>query len=109
MHNDRALKPDDDLIPLGLLALELGESIDRAEGRFRDSVQLDDCLMRVVPAQAVRRFFAEKAEWKVRHEEERKKRLANTPQRRAPRGIRAEPGSTAAAIELMMAQERERQ
>jgi hypothetical protein len=89
-----------------VIAIEIGQSVDQVAHRFRDVVVLDDVGMRSVPADAARRFFTTRAEWKARHEEKARKRteeLARKTAKPAVVGAPAQEGAT--PFESMMAAE----
>ena len=52
-----------ELVPVALIAVEVGETPDGIAHRFADVLVLDDVGIRAVPVDAARRFFAERAEW----------------------------------------------
>ena len=51
-----------ELVPVALIAVEVGERPDVIAHRFGDVLVLDDIGMRAVPVDAARRFFAERAD-----------------------------------------------
>ena len=53
---------ENQLVPLALIALEVGEPMELVAHRFGDAVVLDDIGMRAVPAAVAREFFAARAE-----------------------------------------------
>jgi hypothetical protein len=60
----------EELVPLVLIAAEVGEPVELVVHRFGDDVQLDDVGMRVVSAAVARRFFTALAEQEARMQEQ---------------------------------------
>jgi hypothetical protein len=60
----------EELVPLVLIAAEVGEPVELVAHRFGDDVQLDDVGMRVVSAAVARRFFTALAEQEARMQEQ---------------------------------------
>lgn len=80
-----------DLVPIALIALEIGGSVDRLVRRFGAEVVVDDVGMRAVPAETARRFFAERAEREARIAEANAQRpKASVP---VPAGVPAVEGA----------------
>lgn len=100
---DRVLLPESDLIPLALIAAEIGEGVDRLALRFGEEVTVDDVGMRAVSASAAREFFTERAEQKARQEEAaRRRREERRPTDRRPAGLPAPEGAETGVEALMM-------
>ncbi len=86
----------EDLVPLSLVAAELGESIGTTEQRFVESVTVDDVGLRAVPAGVVREFFEEQKARQARVAERRQQQLENKkPTPVVPAGIPAVDDQTA--------------
>ena len=90
----------EDLVPLSLVAAELGESIGTTERRFHQSVTVDDVGLRAVPAGVVRAFFEDRAALQARAAERRKKAREGRRPVSVPVGIPA--GEDMSAFETMM-------
>jgi hypothetical protein len=83
MQNAEEFVHEESLVPLALIAIETGESVDMVAFRLGGAVELDDIGMQAVRADVARQFFAERAEQKVRAEEEFE-RLQEAASRDAP-------------------------
>lgn len=64
------------LIPLALIAVEISESVDWVANHFGDEVEYDDIGMRAISAAEARAFFAERADWQARIDEEQARQWA---------------------------------
>ncbi|HSJ34189.1 MAG TPA: hypothetical protein VLB85_03970 [Acidimicrobiia bacterium] len=94
-----------DLVPLAVIAVEVGQSVDKIGHRFAVAVVTDDIGLRAVPADAARRFFTERADWKARHEEQARRRAEEMASKKPvlPAGAPTQEGLT--AVEALMAAE----
>ncbi len=100
---ETVLLPESDLVPLALLAVEVGEPVDRIVPRFGDEITVDDVGMRAVSASATRRFFTERAEQKARQDEAaRRCREEKAPQPKPAPGVPAPEGAESGVEALMM-------
>ncbi len=92
---ETVLLPESDLIPLALIAIEVGESVDRLAHRF-DEVVEDDIGMRAVAASVAREFFHQRAERKSRRIAEQRRRTeeAAALKKVVPAGAPAQEGMT---------------
>ncbi|HUG08481.1 MAG TPA: hypothetical protein VMP13_06260 [Acidimicrobiia bacterium] len=81
MRNEQETPIESDLVPLGLIAVETGESVDRIAHRFGEAVMLDDVGMRAVSASVAREFFAERAAWQARQVEDARRRTEEAAKR----------------------------
>jgi hypothetical protein len=99
--NEQVLLPESDLIPLALVAAEVGETVDRMAYRFGDEVETDDVGMRSISASVARRFFTERAEQRARQEEQQRQRAGQKAQKPVVVGVPAVEG--ASAYESMLA------
>ncbi len=89
---ETVLLAEDDLIPIAIIAMEIGETVDRMVHRFGVEVETDDVGMRAVSATAARRFFTERAEQRARQEEPRRRRAAQKAQKPVLVGVPAVEG-----------------
>lgn len=90
-----AAPPESDLIPLALIAAEVGESVDRLAHRFGEAVTVDDIGMRAVRADVARQFFTGRAEWKAQHDEKARRRREELAEKSRPlAGVPAQEGMT---------------
>jgi hypothetical protein len=94
MNETETLQSESDLIPLGLIAAESGNTVAWVAIRFGDSVVLDDLGMRAINATEARAFFAERAEEKARRVEEQRRRAEEGRKRPVVVGVPAMEGVT---------------
>jgi hypothetical protein len=64
-----------ELVPVVLIALELGEPVELVTDHLGDAVQLDDLGMRAVPASVAKEFLAGRAEQAARIEDQGRRLL----------------------------------
>jgi hypothetical protein len=95
---------ENDLVPLALIAIELGEPVELVADRLRDVVRLDDVGMRVVPAAAARQFFFARAEQEARMADQARRIEQGLEPSPIPIGVPAQEGST--PLESLMAGDR---
>jgi hypothetical protein len=82
-----------DLVPLALIAAEIGESVGWVAHRFGEAVVVDDVGMRAVPVDAARAFFTERREWKERFYANAKRRAAEQGRNKVRvKGVPAQDG-----------------
>ena len=92
-----------DMIPIALIALELGTTADELTRRLGDDVQVDDVGFRCITKDSARRLFeardAALAEQRRQHEEWQRRYNEQATRIRATigKGIPATPGSSALA------------
>lgn len=93
---ETVLLPESDLIPLAMIAVEVGESVDRIAHRFDGEVVEDDIGMRAVAASVAREFFHQRAERKSRRIAEQRRRTeeAAALKKVVPAGAPAQEGMT---------------
>jgi hypothetical protein len=98
------------LVPLALIAIELGESVESVAHHFREVVRLDDAGMRAIPVEAARRFFTEQTQHRANLEEQ-SRRLQELEPQRLPAGIPFPQGAdpTMSAYEVMRSVDGERE
>ena len=90
---ETVLLPESDLIPLALIAAEIGETVGWVANRFGEAVTVDDVGMRAISPAEARAFFAERAEEKARRVEEQRRRGQEAAQKRpVVVGVPAQPG-----------------
>lgn len=91
---EQVLLPESDLIPLALIAAEVGETVDEIAYQFGGEVETDDVGIRSVTATAARRFFTERDEQRSQQEEQRSRRAAKKTPTPILAGVPAVEGLT---------------
>ena len=87
-----------ELVPISLIAAEIGETVGWVANHFGAAVTLDDLGLRSVAASVAREFFTDRREWKARQEEAHRRQAAEI-ERKYPKvrvaGVPAQDGLTA--------------
>jgi hypothetical protein len=88
-----------ELMPVALIAVEVGETPDAVAHRFREVLVLDDIGMRAVAVDVARRFFAERAEQaaEIRRRQAESMRRLKEQEAKRPK-VRAIPAPAGAPI-----------
>ena len=102
---DEIIAPE--LVPIVLIAAEVGETTGAVAHRFREVLVLDDIGMRAVTVDVARRFFAERAEWATENQRQQAERMRRLKEQEAKRpkvrGITAPAGAPlGSALGVMM-------